>query len=115
MEWDSKAPMMDLEVHLTIIWAPHQSDKAQEDQVRAQMGVSTGVKREVTKKDGEEVLYRNTKETPGAIEEALETNGRNRTMKSTKGMMGMKTLVRNLTKGRDGHPHMEMRHSEGVA
>lgn len=69
---------MDLEVHLTIIWAPHQSDKAQEDQVRAQMGVSTGVKREVTKKDGEEVLDRNTKETPGATEEPLETNGRDR-------------------------------------
>lgn len=62
---------MDLEDHLTIIWDLHQSDKAQEDQVRALMGASTGVKREVIKRAGEEVL-----ETPGAIEEALEANGK---------------------------------------
>lgn len=59
--------VMDLEDHLTIIWDLHQSDKAQEDQVKAQMGGSTGVKRGVIKRAGEEV-----RETPGAIEEALE-------------------------------------------
>lgn len=86
---------MDLEDRLTIIWELHQSDKAQ---VRAQMGGSTGVKRVVIKRAGEEA-----KETRGVVEEALEANGKARkcsppTMKSTWGMTGTSRLTQLMSR-----------------
>lgn len=107
------------EGHLTTTWLTHQSDKAQEDLVRAQTEASTGGKMGVIKRAGEEaleVLHRNTLEV---TEETLEASGKARkgfphVMKSSWGMMGTRALERSLNRGRDDNP-MEMTHTGEVA
>lgn len=60
---------------LTITWDPHQSDKAQEELVRALMEASTGAMMGVIKRAGEEALGVRDRNTLEVTEEA---NGRAR-------------------------------------